>query len=59
MQSDLNLIYDAMSNKLGVASTSLAAIIIAVSFLQWIAVFFLLIVLNKYKATNAPVVKEV
>lgn len=49
MQADISLIYDSMSNKLGVACTSLAAVIIAASFLQWVAVFFLLIVLQKYK----------
>jgi hypothetical protein len=38
-----------MGSKLAPPSSSLGAAVIAVSFFQWISVFCILIILNKYK----------
>jgi hypothetical protein len=47
MQTDLYSFYDQLSNNLATNASSLGGIIIAVSFLQAIAIFFMLIVLLK------------
>jgi hypothetical protein len=47
MQSNLNYFYSTLTDSLSPNSLNLAAVIIAVSFLEAIAIFFLLIVLLK------------
>ena len=53
MQSNLNYFYRTFTDSLSPNSTNLAAIIIAVSFLEAIAIFFLLIVLLKNSGAAA------
>ena len=47
--TDVNNIYLAMGNKLAPPSSALGACIVAVSFFQWVSVFCILVILNKYK----------
>lgn len=49
MKGDLNILFNQMQNNLGPASASLAGAIIAVSFLEMISIFFLLIVIFRYR----------
>jgi hypothetical protein len=52
MGNDLRVFYSQLQDNLAPNSSSLGGVIIAVSFLEAISVFFLLIVINKYSAKD-------
>jgi len=52
MGNNLRIFYSQLQDNLAPNSSSLGGIIIAVSFLEAISVFFLLIVINKYNAKD-------
>ena len=49
MKTDLNLMYSTMESDLAPTASSLGGVIIAVSFMEAISVFCLLIVILRYK----------
>jgi|LauGreDrversion4_2_1035121.scaffolds.fasta_scaffold373070_2 hypothetical protein len=55
MNSDLNSFYNQLQNNLAPYATSIGSVLIAVSFLQAVSIFFLLIVINKYSGEDKPV----
>jgi hypothetical protein len=58
MGRNIGDLFTIMNDQLAVSSTNLAAVVIAVSFLQFISVFSILIVILRKKEMEGEVVKN-
>jgi hypothetical protein len=58
MASDLEIFFEQLQKLLGAQAFKLGQLIIAVSFLEFIAVFFLITVINKFTNTRRNIELE-